>query len=143
MKKLFVSTFIVASFAIYSILYNKSTATKAQISFVSASQSSKGPSGSQIAVLFRDGEYTGPVVDAFYGNIQVKAVIQNGKLTDVQFLQYPNDQRESIEINTAAMPILKEEAIQAQSANVDIVTRATDSTHAFTESLSQALSQAK
>ncbi len=91
----------------------------------------------------KDGEYTGEVADALYGNIQVKAVIQNGQITDVQFLQYPNDRDTSIEINTAAMPILKSEAIQAQSENVDVVTGATDTSHAFIQSMKSALNKAK
>ncbi|MDB4940438.1 MAG: FMN-binding protein [Candidatus Doudnabacteria bacterium] len=92
---------------------------------------------------YKDGSYTGSIADAYYGNIQVSAVIQNGKLTDVQFLQYPNDQRESIQINSRAMPLLKSEAISAQSANVNIVSRATDTSNAFRESLAAALARAK
>src|SRR5262249_30287730 len=34
--------------------------------------------------LYQDGQYTGPVTNAYYGNVQVEAVIQNGRLTDVQ-----------------------------------------------------------
>ena len=90
----------------------------------------------------KDGSFTGDVADAYYGNIQVAATIQNGFITDVQFLQYPSDRRTSIDINSQAMPILRSEAIQAQSANVDIVSGATDSSGAFRESLSSALSQA-
>jgi uncharacterized protein with FMN-binding domain len=92
---------------------------------------------------YNDGTYMGDAADAFYGLIQVKAVIQNGRLADVQFLQYPNDRQTSIEINTQAMPWLKEEAIAAQSANVDIISGATDSSQAFRQSLGSALAKAK
>ena len=95
------------------------------------------------ATTYKDGSYTGTVADAFYGNIQVKAIISGGKITDVQFLQYPNDQGNSIEINTYAMPILTQEAIKAQSSNVNIVSGATDSSAAFIQSLADALTQAK
>jgi len=91
---------------------------------------------------YKDGTYTGSVADAFYGNIQVQAVIKNGKIATVNFLQYPNDRGRSIEINRQAMPLLSQEAIQAQSAQVDIVSGATDSSRAFIESLGSALSQA-
>jgi hypothetical protein len=37
----------------------------------------------------KDGTYTGPQVDAFYGLVQVQTVIQSGKIKSVQFLQYP------------------------------------------------------
>lgn len=93
--------------------------------------------------LYRDGEYTGDAADAFYGNIQVKAVINGGKITDVQFLQYPNDRSTSVEINSQAMPFLKQEAITAQNANVDIISGATDSSMAFRQSLGSALAKAR
>lgn len=41
------------------------------------------------------------------------------------------------------MPNLRQEAIQAQSADVNIVSGATDSSNAFIQSLSSAFSQAK
>lgn len=92
---------------------------------------------------YKNGSFTGDVADAFYGNIQVRIAMQDGKITDVQFLQYPNDRDNSIQINEYAMPILKSEAIQAQSANVDIVSGATDSSQAFIQSLQSALNKAK
>lgn len=92
---------------------------------------------------YKNGTYTGNVADAFYGNVQVQAVISGGKLTDVTFLQYPNDRSTSIEINTQAMPYLKQEAIKAQIAQVDIITGATQTSRAFIESLQSALDQAK
>jgi uncharacterized protein with FMN-binding domain len=92
--------------------------------------------------LFKDGTYTGNVADAFYGNIQVQAIVTDGKITDVVFLQYPNDRRTSIEINKQAMPLLKQEAIQAQSAKVDGVSGASQTSVAFIESLTNALKQA-
>ena len=89
-----------------------------------------------------DGTYTGNPADAYYGTIQVQAIIQNGALVDVQFLQYPNDRNTSIRINSRALPILKQEAISAQNANVNIVSGATDSSQAFEQSLASALNQA-
>ena len=92
---------------------------------------------------YKNGTYTGSVADASWGNVQVQAVIQGGKITAVNFLQYPNDRSNSIRINTQAMPYLQQEAIQAQSAQVNIVSRATDTSMAFMESLTNALSQAQ
>jgi uncharacterized protein with FMN-binding domain len=97
----------------------------------------------QMMSLYKNGTYTGSVQDAFYGNIQVQAVISGGKITDVVFLQYPNDNRTSQYVNSIADPMLKQEAIQAQSAQVDIVSGASASSQAFQASLADALSQAK
>lgn len=92
---------------------------------------------------YKDGRYTGTAADAYYGNIQVQAVISGGKLTDVIFLQHPSDNRTSESINTQAMPYLKEEALQKKSAQVDVVSGASDSSQAFVQSLGSALAQAK
>lgn len=99
---------------------------------------------SQSAVngLYKDGEYDGRAADVYYGYIQVRAIIESGMLTDVQFLSYPDDRGYSVEINKHAMPILVSEAIKNQSAQVDIVAGATNTSNAFISSLGSALSLA-
>ena len=89
-----------------------------------------------------DGTFDGPAVDAFYGLVQIEADVQNGKLVNIKVLQYPSDRRTSIAINRQALPILKLEAIAAQSANVDVISGATLTSEAFIESLGAALRQA-
>ena len=96
-------------------------------------------SGSQ----YKDGQYTGPAADAFYGNIQVRVTISGGKITNIVFLQHPDYNSYSIYVNSQADPMLAQEAIQAQSANVNAVSGATESSQAFVQSLSSALQQAK
>lgn len=97
----------------------------------------------QLNGQYKNGTYTGPSVNVFYGYVQVLAVIQNGQLADVRFLQYPNDRSTSRYINSQAMPFLKQEAIQAQSANVDGVSGASATSQGFVQSLGSALSQAR
>jgi uncharacterized protein with FMN-binding domain len=158
MKKIFVSTVIIVSFVLYAIFhkqtnsisslpgYKQTTSGTSQSVFVppgSTSNDGTAIPSDTAPSQYKNGEYTGSAVDAYYGNIQVKAVVQHGRLVDIQFLQYPNNQHESREINYFAMPLLTQEAIAAQSAHVDIVTRATDSSLAFRQSLADALSQAK
>jgi len=92
---------------------------------------------------YKNGTYTGAAVDAYYGMVQVQALIQGGALADVTFLQYPSDRSTSRFINSQAMPILIQEAIRAQSANVDIVSGATHTSGGFRQSLEGALAQAK
>jgi len=91
---------------------------------------------------FKNGSYTGSVEDVYYGNVQVKATVTGGKLSNVVFLQYPNDRNTSIRIANMAMPILKSEAIKAQSASVNIVSGATQTSGGFQKSLASALVQA-
>ncbi len=92
---------------------------------------------------YKDGTYTGSAADAYYGTVQVAAVISGGKITDVKFLQYPDTHSTSVFINQQAMPYLTQEAVQAQSANVNIVSGATETSMAFQKSLGSALVQAK
>ncbi len=92
---------------------------------------------------YKNGTYTGGSANAYYGNVQVQAVIQGGKLANVTFLQYPNTHSTSVYINQQAMPYLQQEAIQAQSANVNIISGATFTSEAFIQSLASALTQAQ
>lgn len=171
MKKFFLSVSVVALFAVYSLFKQGGTVTTdiSQPTPVTGGGSLPIPTsalptgapqaGNTNAVQptaappppantpvsrgrYRDGTYTGDTVDAFYGYIQVQAVVQNGKLTDVKILQYPNDRGTSIQINSIALPMLQQEAIQAQSANIDAVSGASDSSAAFIQSLGSALKQA-
>src|SRR5260221_5496352 len=102
------------------------------------------PNPTSGTTTYKDGSYTGSVSPASqYGDVQVKAIISGGKITDVQFLQFPNRPGHTQEVTDMAEPILKQETITAQSANIDIVSGATQDTQAFIESLQSALDQAK
>ncbi len=92
---------------------------------------------------YKDGVYTVPQIDAYYGMVEVQATIQNGQIASVQFLQYPSDRRTSQRINSIAMPWLQQEAVQAQSANVALISGATLTSEAFVYSLDAALKTAK
>jgi uncharacterized protein with FMN-binding domain len=128
MKRVTLSAFVIISFLLYSLgIRNADPAPVSDDRDTGKSGSGTGSgAGSDMpAVSYKDGSYTGPVTDAFYGDIQVRAIIKGGRLTDVKFLKYPDDQPNSIAINKQAMPYLKREAIQAQSAQVDGVSGAT------------------
>ena len=149
-KKAALAAFVIMAFIAYSAVMRgndshpvvaPNTAQASPSVPAAPSPTASTPVASQ-AAGYKDGTYTGPVADAFYGNIQVQATIQNGKITGVTFLQYPDDRPNSVAINRQAMPYLKQEAIQAQSAHVDGISGATDTSQAFVQSLSAALSQA-
>ncbi len=166
MKKVIISLSLIAAFFAYVVFKRfegegvikptKTTAnpnvnqpTPSAPAAVTVPQANQTSSGSVTVTqpkpkgAYNDGTYVGSVADAYFGNVQVKAVIQGGKITDVQFLQYPNTHSYSIEVNSQAMPYLTQEAIQAQSANVDIVSGATQTSEAFVQSLGDALAKAK
>jgi uncharacterized protein with FMN-binding domain len=164
MKKNFLSVVVIVAFVGYSLYqrlfgettqvqsnFPTATATPAQLhqspTNYTLQDTSTPPPSPTITPLsssgYKDGTYIGDVADAFYGNIQVQATIAQGKITDVQFLQSPNDRRTSIEINQQATPVLAREAIAAQDAQVNVVSGATDSSRAFVQSLQSALDKAK
>ncbi|MDB5188163.1 MAG: FMN-binding protein [Candidatus Kaiserbacteria bacterium] len=93
--------------------------------------------------IYKDGSFTGDNVDAVYGPMQVTAVISGGKLTAVTILKKPTGRGETDQINGAALPTLVQESITAQSANVDGVSGATQSSDGFKSSLTSALVKAK
>jgi uncharacterized protein with FMN-binding domain len=106
-----------------------------QLAQASASASTQGGQ-------FRDGTFKGSSANAYYGRVQVSAVVKGGQLVAVNVLQYPNDRRTSRYINGQALPMLKQEAVQAQSARVDTVSGATLTSNAYRQSLAAALSAA-
>jgi len=92
---------------------------------------------------YRDGRSTGPVYDAYYGVVQVQAVIRDGRVVVVNVLRYPFHSGTSRSINRRALPRLEQEVISAQSADVHAVSGATLTSDAFIRSLSGALRQAQ
>ncbi|HET9174406.1 MAG TPA: FMN-binding protein [Candidatus Saccharimonadales bacterium] len=152
LKKLILGIGVLGVFAVYSLgirhqdplIAKPSSLTGSQSPATASTAASGGtpPAASSPSTMYKDGTYTGSVADAYYGNVEVKATITNGKITDVSFLQYPKTHATSVMINQQAMPYLKQEAIKAQSANVQVISGATFTSQAFQQSLQAALSQA-
>jgi uncharacterized protein with FMN-binding domain len=72
----------------------------------------------------------------------VQLTVQNGKITAVSVVQYPNGNGRDQEINSYALPILVQETITAQSAKVDMVSGATVTSDGYLTSLQSAIDQA-
>lgn len=94
------------------------------------------------SLAYVDGEFTGPAANAYWGVVQIQAIVQGGRVARLKVLQYPSDRQTSIAINRQALPMLRDEVIAAQSANVDIISGATLTSAAFIKSLGKALEQA-
>ncbi len=151
LKQIIISALVIIVFIAYAVYYRTNNASTAYVAPTPTPTSTDngqtvgttGPTPTPTPTSqYKDGTYTGKVADAYFGNLQVKAIVTGGKLADVQFLQYPNDNTESKQINTRSNALLKTEAIQSQSAQVNVVSGATQSSQAFVESLKSALSQA-
>jgi uncharacterized protein with FMN-binding domain len=88
---------------------------------------------------WRDGTATGPEVQTPFGPVQVRVTVKSGRIVDVVALETPAEHRRSIEINQYAGPILRQEVLTAQSADIDVVSGATYTTEGYAESLQAAL----
>ena len=108
----------------------------------SAPASGAVPAPAATSAKYQDGTYTGDSVNVFYGNVQVAVDITGGVVKQVRFLQYPNSHSTSVMINQQAMPYLIQEAIQAQSSRVQIISGATFTSEGFQQSLQSALAKA-
>lgn len=140
MKKILISGIVILAFIGY--VFRNKFGEKNDEGKVTAPTNLGNGSTTTTTTTYKDGTYTGSVADAFYGNVQVKVTVSGNKISDVTFLQYPNDRPNSVQINQQAMPLLTQEAIQTQSASVNVISGATQTSQAFVQSLRAALSQA-
>ena len=82
---------------------------------------------------------TGASVQTRWGPVQVRVTVKNGRLTEVTAVTYPQDNPRDQEINSYALPRLRSEALQAQSADIDTVSGATYTSEGYRQSLQSAL----
>lgn len=88
------------------------------------------------------GTFTGTVINTLYGPVQVAVSEQGGHIADVKALQLPTEHAQSLFISERVAPLLREEALQAQSAEINIVSGATYTSEGFAQSLQAAISHA-
>ena len=89
-----------------------------------------------------DGTYAGSTVNTRFGPVQVQVTISGGAITDVTALQLTNTDGRSVQISNYASPILAQEVLSSQSAQVSNVGGATYTSQAYLQSLQSALDQA-
>jgi len=84
----------------------------------------------------------GAMVQTPYGNVQVRLTVADGTVTSAEAIAYPDRGGRDVQISNYAIPILSQEAVQAQSANIDMVSGATFTSRGYIQSLQDALDQA-
>jgi uncharacterized protein with FMN-binding domain len=89
----------------------------------------------------KDGTYKGAGATNPYGTVQVSIKVESGKITAVS-ATFPLTGN-SATINPVAIPKLKQETLNAQSAKVAAVSGATYTSQSYNESLQSALDSAK
>ena len=85
---------------------------------------------------------TGSSTDTRWGPVQVQITVANGEITDVTVVEYPTGNGKDRQINARAIPLLVQETLDAQSADIDMVSGATVTSDGYVESLQAALDEA-
>ncbi|QIM17955.1 FMN-binding protein [Leucobacter coleopterorum] len=94
------------------------------------------------AVTGVDGTFVGAVSQTPYGNVQVQITVAKGTITDVSALHLTDSNGRSVSISNRAEPVLRQEALNAQSASIQSVSGATYTSEGYISSLQAAIDQA-
>lgn len=85
---------------------------------------------------------TGDSAYTEFGYVTVAITVTGTLIVDVVAVELPSEHSRSVSINNRAGPILREWALEAQSADIDTVSGATYTSEGFRESLQSALDKA-
>ena len=140
-----ISTWFLSTVTVVVLMFGYHTSTSSTLTTatppaITSSEASSGstpaaPSGSSTTV-------TGATAQTQWGPVQVQITVAGGKITDVTPVQYPNGNGRDQEINSRALPVLVQETLDAQSAQIDMVSGATVTSVGYQQSLQSALDQA-
>lgn len=109
----------------------------------STSTGSSGTSGTSGTSGYRDGTFTGSTAGTRYGDVQVQVVVSGGRITAVNALHLTDADGRSVMISRYAAPLLQQEVLSAQSAQVDTISGATTTSEGYLQSLQAALDEAR
>lgn len=85
--------------------------------------------------------YTGPPVNFRWGTVRVSVVVKNKKITNVKTAYSVHTDRSQF-ITGNALPMLRQEVLRAQSAGIQLVSGASDTSQAYAVSLQSAVKKA-
>jgi uncharacterized protein with FMN-binding domain len=88
----------------------------------------------------KSGTFTGPSVYVNYGNVQVQITVVNGRITDAIAVKAPSGKNDRY--TNMAVPILKQQTLAAQSANIKGASGASYTSYGWFKSLQGALADA-
>lgn len=117
----------------------KVVATKKPVKEKNAAVATSSPAASA-ATTGVNGTFTGPAVFAKYGDVQVKITVVNGRITDAVAVKAPSGRNDRW--TNMAVPILKEQTLKAQSADIQGASGASYTSYGWYTSLQGALAEA-
>jgi uncharacterized protein with FMN-binding domain len=124
------------------LLFSYHTSLDSSASPPAAATAPLTPGGSSSSDSSGSTTYTGEVADTRWGPVQVRITVTDGRITAAETTQVPSDNPRDQEINSYAVPVLNQEAVQAQSARIDAVSGATVTSDGYIQSLQSAIDQA-
>lgn len=86
-------------------------------------------------------KYVGPFVDMRWGPVRAAILVKGKKILKVGITTSPENFRSQF-IDQQATPLLRQETLKAQSANIDTISGATMTSEAYIMSLQKALKKA-
>ncbi|XVQ09483.1 FMN-binding protein [Spirillospora sp. CA-255316] len=101
-----------------------------------------GPAGATAVNGLKNGVFRGAVSVNPHGPIQVTIRVAGGRITGVT-ATHATSPAKTVQVNRRAIPVLRQEALAAQSARIDTVSGATYTSGSFTASLESALAAAR
>ena len=117
----------------------QATATASAAATKSATPTAAATTAAAVATA-KSGTFTGPAVFVNYGTVQVKITVTNGKITDAVAVQTPSGRNDRW--TNMALPILKQQTLAAQSANIKGASGASYTSYGWFKSLQGALADA-
>ena len=111
------------------------TATTSATATPTATKTTTAP-----APAAKSGTFTGPSVYVNYGNVQVQITVVNGVITDANAIKAPRGKNDRY--TNMAVPILKQQTLAAQSANIKGASGASYTSYGWFKSLQGALADA-
>ena len=120
------------------------TAATASASATATTSASATPTATKTttaaAPAAKSGTFTGPSVYVNYGNVQVQITVVNGVITDAKAIKAPSGKNDRY--TNKAVPILKQQTLAAQSANIKGASGASYTSYGWFKSLQGALADA-
>lgn len=89
-----------------------------------------------------DGDYISSRHQFMWGDLRIKIFVRGGSITGVQALQFPDHRSQSLYLSGLALPKLESEVIRKQTAQVDTVSSATDTSIVFQDAVADAITRA-
>ena len=132
---------LVGTLTVVVLLFSYHTSTSSRM-LPSQRTFAVGTEGREGLALARSGPVDGDVITTRFGAVQVRIMVEDGRIAQAEALQVPvRDRRDQI-INARAVPILASQTVERQSAQLDAVSGATLTSMGYMQSLQSAIDKA-